>query len=129
MPPLSRLRHAAQRRALAAHAALARVADVDVLQQGPPEERPAPPPRACSMTVIKLKSGGLWVHAPVAPTRECLRLLKVGAARRGRSAGGKRANAAWEEAQGCVCFPLCDSSALLLPSECLASSLRAAELP
>eukprot|EP00897_Mesotaenium_endlicherianum_P004057 jgi/Mesen1/367/ME000001S02674 len=28
------------------------------------------------MTVIKLKSGGLWVHAPVAPTRECLRLLK-----------------------------------------------------
>lgn len=28
------------------------------------------------MTVIKLKSGGLWVHAPVAPTEECLRLLK-----------------------------------------------------
>lgn len=32
------------------------------------------------MTVVKLKSGGLWVHAPVAPTRECLHLLKVGAA-------------------------------------------------
>lgn len=28
------------------------------------------------MTVIKLKSGGLWVHAPVAPTDECLRLLR-----------------------------------------------------
>lgn len=28
------------------------------------------------MTVIKLKSGGLWVHAPIAPTEECLRLLK-----------------------------------------------------
>lgn len=28
------------------------------------------------MTVIKLKSGGLWVHAPVAPTDECIRLLK-----------------------------------------------------
>jgi len=28
------------------------------------------------MTVIKLASGGLWVHAPVAPTRECIRLLK-----------------------------------------------------
>lgn len=28
------------------------------------------------MTVIKLKSGGLWVHAPVAPTDECLALLK-----------------------------------------------------
>eukprot|EP00878_Enallax_costatus_P007051 GHUV01007390.1.p1 GENE.GHUV01007390.1~~GHUV01007390.1.p1 ORF type:complete len:359 (+),score=32.26 GHUV01007390.1:261-1337(+) len=28
------------------------------------------------MTVIKLKSGGLWVHAPVAPTQECLNLLK-----------------------------------------------------
>ncbi|KAK3288618.1 hypothetical protein CYMTET_3916 [Cymbomonas tetramitiformis] len=27
------------------------------------------------MTVIVLKSGGLWVHAPVAPTRECLRVL------------------------------------------------------
>jgi hypothetical protein len=23
------------------------------------------------MTVIKLKSGGLWVHAPVAPTQVC----------------------------------------------------------
>lgn len=29
------------------------------------------------MTVVKLASGGLWVHAPVAPTPECLRLLKV----------------------------------------------------
>ncbi|KAI5065054.1 hypothetical protein GOP47_0019749 [Adiantum capillus-veneris] len=28
------------------------------------------------MTVIKLKSGGLWVHAPIAPTKECIRLLK-----------------------------------------------------
>lgn len=28
------------------------------------------------MTVIKLKSGGLWVHAPIAPTGECMRLLK-----------------------------------------------------
>ncbi|KAI8465795.1 MAG: hypothetical protein J3K34DRAFT_525046 [Monoraphidium minutum] len=28
------------------------------------------------MTVIKLKSGGLWVHAPVAPTDECIALLK-----------------------------------------------------
>lgn len=28
------------------------------------------------MTVIKLKTGGLWVHAPVAPTDECIRLLK-----------------------------------------------------
>lgn len=28
------------------------------------------------MTVIKLKSGGLWVHSPVAPTAECLRLIK-----------------------------------------------------
>mmetsp|Transcript_11526 Transcript_11526/g.31413 ORF Transcript_11526/g.31413 Transcript_11526/m.31413 type:complete len:502 (+) Transcript_11526:120-1625(+) len=28
------------------------------------------------MTVIKLKSGGLWVHAPVAPTAECVRLVK-----------------------------------------------------
>lgn len=27
------------------------------------------------MTVIKLKTGGLWVHAPIAPTKECLRLL------------------------------------------------------
>ena len=23
------------------------------------------------MTVIRLKSGGLWVHAPIAPTKEC----------------------------------------------------------
>ncbi|GJP42831.1 hypothetical protein CLOM_g2360, partial [Closterium sp. NIES-68] len=27
------------------------------------------------MTVIKLKSGGLFVHAPIAPTAECLKLL------------------------------------------------------
>lgn len=28
------------------------------------------------MCVIKLKSGGLWVHAPIAPTTECIKLLK-----------------------------------------------------
>ncbi|CAH2055331.1 unnamed protein product [Thlaspi arvense] len=28
------------------------------------------------MTVIKLKSGGLWVHAPIAPTKECIQLIK-----------------------------------------------------
>ncbi|XP_062009828.1 uncharacterized protein LOC133726317 [Rosa rugosa] len=28
------------------------------------------------MTVVKLKSGGLWVHAPIAPTKECIQLLK-----------------------------------------------------
>ncbi|KAF5735574.1 hypothetical protein HS088_TW15G01082 [Tripterygium wilfordii] len=28
------------------------------------------------MTVIKLKSGKLWVHAPIAPTRECIQLVK-----------------------------------------------------
>lgn len=27
------------------------------------------------MTVIKLKSGGLWIHAPIAPTDECIQLL------------------------------------------------------
>ncbi|GKD83150.1 uncharacterized protein Tco_1349989 [Tanacetum coccineum] len=27
------------------------------------------------MTVIKLKSGGLWVHAPIAPTKECIQIL------------------------------------------------------
>lgn len=27
------------------------------------------------MTVIKLKSGGLWVHAPIAPTEECIQVL------------------------------------------------------
>ncbi|CAK9162971.1 unnamed protein product [Ilex paraguariensis] len=27
------------------------------------------------MTVIKLKSGGLWVHAPIAPTMECIQVL------------------------------------------------------
>jgi hypothetical protein len=28
------------------------------------------------MTVIKLRCGGLWVHAPIAPTAECVRLVK-----------------------------------------------------
>lgn len=28
------------------------------------------------MTVIKLKSGGLWIHAPIAPTRECIQLVE-----------------------------------------------------
>ncbi|XP_052196850.1 uncharacterized protein LOC127804133 [Diospyros lotus] len=28
------------------------------------------------MTVIKLNSGGLWVHAPIAPTKECIQLVK-----------------------------------------------------
>ncbi|KAG7580306.1 hypothetical protein ISN44_As08g001160 [Arabidopsis suecica] len=28
------------------------------------------------MTIIKLKSGGLWVHAPIAPTKECIQLIK-----------------------------------------------------
>nr|AJW87636.1 VG1a [Brassica oleracea var. italica] len=28
------------------------------------------------MTVIKLKSGGLWVHAPIAPTKECIQLIE-----------------------------------------------------
>ncbi|CAA2933304.1 Homoserine O-acetyltransferase isoform 4 [Olea europaea subsp. europaea] len=28
------------------------------------------------MTVIKLKSGGLWVHAPIASTKECIQLVK-----------------------------------------------------
>lgn len=28
------------------------------------------------MTVVKLKDGGLWVHAPVAPTEECLTMVK-----------------------------------------------------
>ncbi|EIE22041.1 hypothetical protein COCSUDRAFT_16894 [Coccomyxa subellipsoidea C-169] len=28
------------------------------------------------MTVIKLRSGGLWVHAPIAPTKECVALVK-----------------------------------------------------
>lgn len=27
------------------------------------------------MTVIKLQSGGLWVHAPIAPTNECIQLV------------------------------------------------------
>jgi hypothetical protein len=29
------------------------------------------------MTVIKLVGGGLWVHAPVAPTRECVEALRA----------------------------------------------------
>ncbi|KAK9836203.1 hypothetical protein WJX81_008501 [Elliptochloris bilobata] len=29
------------------------------------------------MTVVKLKSGGLWIHAPIAPTRECVELLEA----------------------------------------------------
>ncbi|CAI0386968.1 unnamed protein product [Linum tenue] len=29
------------------------------------------------MTVIKLKSGGLWVHAPIAPTKECVQVLHL----------------------------------------------------
>ncbi|XP_020578668.1 uncharacterized protein LOC110023538 [Phalaenopsis equestris] len=28
------------------------------------------------MTVIRLKSGGLWIHAPIAPTKECIQLLE-----------------------------------------------------
>ncbi|KAK4366614.1 hypothetical protein RND71_014494 [Anisodus tanguticus] len=28
------------------------------------------------MTVIKLKSGELWVHAPISPTKECIQLVK-----------------------------------------------------
>nr|BAJ91073.1 predicted protein [Hordeum vulgare subsp. vulgare] len=28
------------------------------------------------MTVVKLRSGGLWVHAPIAPTKECIQLIK-----------------------------------------------------
>ncbi|KAK1698190.1 hypothetical protein QYE76_014887 [Lolium multiflorum] len=28
------------------------------------------------MTVVKLRSGGLWVHAPIAPTKECIHLIK-----------------------------------------------------
>ncbi|KAL3633219.1 hypothetical protein CASFOL_022746, partial [Castilleja foliolosa] len=30
------------------------------------------------MTVIKLKSGGLWVHAPIAPTKECIQVGATG---------------------------------------------------
>ncbi|PNX91447.1 hypothetical protein L195_g047578, partial [Trifolium pratense] len=29
------------------------------------------------MTVIKLKSGGLWVHAPIAPTDECIQCIGI----------------------------------------------------
>lgn len=29
------------------------------------------------MTVIKLKSGGLWVHAPIAPTKECIQVAQT----------------------------------------------------
>ncbi|PRW18341.1 lysine--trna ligase [Chlorella sorokiniana] len=28
------------------------------------------------MTIVRLQSGGLWVHAPIAPTRECVRMVK-----------------------------------------------------
>ncbi|KAI3435565.1 hypothetical protein D9Q98_001630 [Chlorella vulgaris] len=28
------------------------------------------------MTVVRLKAGGLWVHAPIAPTRECVRMVR-----------------------------------------------------
>ncbi|KAF7000798.1 hypothetical protein CFC21_016613 [Triticum aestivum] len=28
------------------------------------------------MTVVRLRSGGLWVHAPIAPTKECIQLIK-----------------------------------------------------
>ncbi|KAL4432811.1 hypothetical protein ABPG77_008137 [Micractinium sp. CCAP 211/92] len=28
------------------------------------------------MTVVRLQSGGLWVHAPIAPTRECVRMVR-----------------------------------------------------
>ena len=28
------------------------------------------------MTVIRLKDGSLWVHAPVAPTKQCINLVK-----------------------------------------------------
>ncbi|KAK3271149.1 hypothetical protein CYMTET_20485 [Cymbomonas tetramitiformis] len=28
------------------------------------------------MTVIKMKNGGLWIHAPIAPTAECIKLVK-----------------------------------------------------
>ena len=31
------------------------------------------------MTVIKLKSGGLWVHAPIAPTKECIQARTLSA--------------------------------------------------
>ncbi|KAI4994648.1 hypothetical protein ZWY2020_034289 [Hordeum vulgare] len=24
------------------------------------------------MTIVKLRSGGIWVHAPIAPTKECI---------------------------------------------------------
>lgn len=30
------------------------------------------------MTVVKLKSGGLWVHAPIAPTEECIKVFLDG---------------------------------------------------
>lgn len=29
------------------------------------------------MTVIKLKSGGLWVHSPIAPTKECIQVRHI----------------------------------------------------
>ena len=29
------------------------------------------------MTVIRLQSGGLWIHSAVAPTRECMEMLNA----------------------------------------------------
>lgn len=28
------------------------------------------------MTAVRLEEGGLWIHAPVAPTEECIRLVE-----------------------------------------------------
>ena len=28
------------------------------------------------MMAVRLEGGGLWIHAPVAPTQECVRLLE-----------------------------------------------------
>lgn len=28
------------------------------------------------MTAVKLEEGGLWIHAPIAPTEECVRLVQ-----------------------------------------------------
>lgn len=35
------------------------------------------------MTVIRLEGGGLWVHAPIAPTEECVALVRELVARWG----------------------------------------------
>lgn len=35
-------------------------------------------------TVIKLKDGGLWVHNPVAPTKECIKLMRALEAEHGK---------------------------------------------